>query len=66
VMFGIDWKMNEDADEVGSLDLLGVVVARYLPLGYLCVVFASIADAVLAMRQSTKYNARRSGGCMPC
>jgi hypothetical protein len=65
-MLGIDRKMNEDVDEVGSLDSLGMVAARYLPLESLHVVFASIVDAVLATRQSMKYNARQSGGHMPC
>jgi hypothetical protein len=66
VMLGIDGKMNEDADEVSSLDSLDEGVARYLPLGSLHVVFASVADAVLATRQSMKYSARQRGGHMPC
>jgi hypothetical protein len=65
-MLGIDRKMNEDVDEVGSLDSLGTVVARYLPLGSLHVVFASVVDVLLATRWSTKYNTRQSGGHMLC
>jgi hypothetical protein len=65
-MLGIYGNMNEDVDGVGSLDSLGVVVARYLPLGSLHVVFTSVVNAVLATRWSMKYNMRWSGGCMPC
>ena len=61
VRLGVDGKMKELVSEVGSLCSLITVAGRYLPLGSRRIGFASIADAVLAMRRRTRHSTRWNG-----
>jgi hypothetical protein len=56
---GIDGKTNEDAREDGLLSSVVAVAAKYLPLESRHAGFASIANAVLAMRQNMKQRVRQ-------
>jgi hypothetical protein len=63
---GVDGKTNKLDNEDSSLCSLVAGAGRYLPFRSRHVVFASVADAMLTTRRSTKHSARWNGKHMLC